>query len=308
MTTFHFLRPWWLLALIPFCLLLVLLWRQKPFVKAWEAVCDGYLLPFLMERKNHPNRIAPYFILFFSGIFMIIGASGPTWSRYPVPSYKPAHPILAVLDLSERMNRRDITPSRLKRAKFKLRDLLKMQDVGPFGLVVYSSEPFVVSPLTEDGQTIVSLLPDLTPELLPVQGHKLERALKKAAELINNAGFQQGDILVLSAEPPSASAISEARQLARTHIYTSVLPILKDASNARFAQFAQSGGGRLLSMTASSTDIERWVQDIRAHSNLKALENNDVPIWRDEGRWFLIPALIMLLVFFRRGWLQRIHV
>ena len=42
---FHFLRPLWLLALIPAVLLLGALWRLNSNVTAWDRAIDQDLLP-----------------------------------------------------------------------------------------------------------------------------------------------------------------------------------------------------------------------------------------------------------------------
>ena len=84
----HFLRPLWFLALIPLLLLAWMLWRQNLTAFAWGEVCDHYLLPHLMSEKGQSKRKASLVLLFLSGLFMIISMAGPTWSRYPVPSFK----------------------------------------------------------------------------------------------------------------------------------------------------------------------------------------------------------------------------
>ena len=307
MTAFHFLRPWWLVLLLPLIVIGGLLWKQKAAKQAWEEVCDPYLLVHLINQKGQNKRHTALMMLVLSGFFMILSLSGPTWSRYPVPSYKQVEPRVVVLDLSDAMNATDLAPSRLARAKFKLQDLFKSKDVGQFGLLVYSGEPFIVSPLTDDAQTILALLPSLTPDVLPVHGQNLDAALKEAGVLIKNAGFVQGDILVLTPESPGRAAIKEARSLARERIHTSILPIRTEVEQEGFASLANAGGGQQLRFTDSSEDINRWLEATGERNRVRASMNDDVPVWRDQGRWFLIPALLLLLPTFRRGWLQRIH-
>ena len=56
MTEFHFLRPWWLLMIIPWLGLFWSLWRQQPRLEAWAAVCDRHLLEHLMQAKRQGRR------------------------------------------------------------------------------------------------------------------------------------------------------------------------------------------------------------------------------------------------------------
>lgn len=306
--TFHFLRPLWLLMIIPLFGLTLILWRQKPKLHAWSEVCDPHLLNHLIQKKEQGQRRGSLLYLIISLLFMILSIAGPAWYKLPVATYKPIQPRILVLDMSENMMVNDLTPSRLSRAKFKLHDLFAHKDVGQFGLVVFTSEPFVVSPLTDDGQTISSLLASLTPDIMPVSGQNLYSALNEASTLIKQAGYNQGQILVMTADSPSSESIALAKKLAESGISSSIMPVKADKNlNPLFQKFAQAGEGQLIKYTSDSSDLDQWLKS--GNTNKFTLsEDEDIPLWRDEGRWFLIPALLLLLPVFRRGWMQRVTV
>lgn len=242
MTDFHFLRPWWLLLILPLLALLFILWRQKPKLHAWSEICDPLLLDHLIQKKEHEHGIGALLCLFLSMLFMILSIAGPAWYKLPVSTYKPVQPRVLVLDMSDTMLEGDLTPNRLGRAKFKLHDLFARKNVGQFGLIAFTSEPFVVSPLTDDGHTISSLLSSLTPEIMPVRGQNLESALNEASQLIKQAGNNQGQILVLTADSPSFEAIALAKKLAVSHIFSSIMPVKADKNlNPLFQHFADEG-------------------------------------------------------------------
>lgn len=303
----HFLRPWWWLAFLPLCLLAYLLLRHVPELQAWKNVCDPHLLPHLMQIEHRRKRWLPLILLLTSMGFIIISLTGPTWTRLPVPTYHAIQPRVVLLDMSADMKATDLSPNRLSRAKFKLHDLLQFPDIGQLGLVVYTDDAFVVSPLTDDGQTIDALITALTPDIMPVQGNRLERALQQGADLLKQAGATTGQMLVLTAQVPSAAAVDTARRLGQQGIHISVLPILADPqAPALFMPLAEAGFGRVISYTDTAADIEQWLST-KYRSRYSANINRDVALWRDEGRWFIIPALLFLLPVFRRGWLQRIN-
>jgi len=181
--------------------------------------------------------------------------------------------------------------------------------VGQLGLIVYSGEPFVVSPLTDDGQTIDALLSSLTTDIMPVQGQRLDSALEEAGKLIQQAGFNQGEVLVLTSTPPSTAAINAAGALAHKDVHTSVMPVLDDANpvNPLFQRLAQAGGGAVIPFADTAIDLDQWLTASSGKQQFSANLQNDMPVWRDQGRWFLVPALLCLLPVFRRGWLQRIN-
>ena len=304
---FHFLRPLWLVAIIPLAIILWRLFKFTPITHAWSAVCDPHLLPWIIKSNDTIEFRRPLLLIMLSGLCMIVSLAGPTWSRLPVPTYQQIQPRVLLLDMTQSMLTSDLAPNRLSRAKFKVHDLLQHRDVGQFGLVVYTGEPFVVSPLTEDGQTIDALLSALTPDIMPVTGYRLDKALLMAKNLILQSGSKTGQLLVLTARPPSQLAIDTAKTLAQKGINTSVIPIIKKKSlMPLFKPLATAGEGHVISFTDTPADINQWLSASQIHQRYGINLQNDIPIWRDQGRWFLIPALLLLLPMFRRGWLQRI--
>ena len=305
---FHFLRPWWLLMILPLIGLTLILWKQKPKLHAWSEVCDAHLLEHMIQKKGQAHLLSSVMNVLLSIFFMIVSSAGPAWYKLPVSTYKPIQPRVLVLDMSENMLANDLTPNRLSRAKFKLRDLFTRKEIGQFGLVAFTREPFVVSPLTDDGQTISSLLSSLTPEVMPVKGQNLSSALHEASQLITQAGYKQGQILVFTADSPSSEAIALAKKLSGIGIFSSIMPMKADKNlNPLFQRFADAGEGQLLRYTSDSSNLDQWINSSNK-KNFTLSEEEDISLWRDEGRWFLIPALLLFLPLFRRGWLQRVSV
>ncbi|MEO6147876.1 MAG: VWA domain-containing protein, partial [Sulfuriferula sp.] len=149
-SAFHFLRPLWLFALIPLILMLWMMWRRRLLSRSWQRVVDPRLLAHLLIGKN--ARQGPWAMLAvgLGGLLAILALAGPAWQKLPQPVFRQQSALVLVLDLSLSMNATDIQPSRLERAKLKLRDILNQHKEGQTGLIVYAATPFVVSPLTTD--------------------------------------------------------------------------------------------------------------------------------------------------------------
>ncbi|OGV48969.1 MAG: hypothetical protein A3F46_03480 [Legionellales bacterium RIFCSPHIGHO2_12_FULL_42_9] len=314
---FHFLRSWSFLLLIPLGIVFWQLRQMSYQLQSWSAVCDEQLLAELVRHGGKTKRHYALSIVLMSIFWVVFSLAGPTWSKYPVPSYTPIMPRVVVLDMSDAMLVRDLTPDRLTRAKFKLHDLFSAVDTkklglgataGQFGFVIFTSEPFVVSPLTDDAKTIDSLLESVSPGIMPVNGYRLDLALKEAANLIQQSGFKQGQLLVLTAATPNQAAINMASNLASLGIITSVMPIRSpgNSNNALFEHLASAGDGTVLAFSDNSANLAAWLKQGKMSQHLQFSQRDDIPVWRDEGRWFLIPALIFMLPVFRRGWLQRV--
>lgn len=307
MENFHFLRPWCLLFLIPLVLLFWRSWRIKRSLNAWVEVCDAHLLAHLVQHKSSQTRHFALLLLFTAGIWMVIALAGPTWQRLPVPTYRQNVARVVILDMSEAMMEKDLKPDRLTRAKFKLHDLFSRKEDNQVALVVFTGQPFVVSPLTEDSHTIDALLDMLQPDIMPVGGQRLDTALQEAAKLIQQAGFTKGQLLVLTPGLPEAQALKTAETLAAIGIDTSILPLISDKSLLPlFEPLARAGKGMVLPFSDNETDLDQWITETKNAQQEMVETDNFLPVWRDEGRWFLLPALLTLLPVFRRVWLIRV--
>ena len=64
----------------------------------------------------------------------------------------------------------DTQPSRIRRARQKVMDILDARTEGVTGMVVFAGDAHVVTPLTDDTRTIENLLSALAPDIMPLQG------------------------------------------------------------------------------------------------------------------------------------------
>ncbi len=302
MISFHLLRPYWLLS---FLLLLPIVWywlTRPTTLKTWQHICDPHLLPYLIKTPLQKSQhLRSYPVISLS--FIIFSLSGPAFVQLPTPIFKSQRAHVIVSDFSNTMLGEDIAPNRLQRAKFKLHDLFQQEKhTGQFGLIVYSGEAFVAAPLTDDTHTIDTLLDALTPEIMPVSGNRLESGLLEAQKSIQQAGFSEGSILVITAETPTPAAIETAAQLAKKNITTSILPLLPPRKlNEAFSDFSTHGHGKIYPFSETSEDILSWEADSRTTS-YQAIDDDKFSRWRDDGRWFLIPAFFFILLLCRKNY------
>ena len=304
----HFLRPEWFIAFIPFTILSFMMLHQPSTSRSWQKVCDPHLLPHLLETHKQGPRYRALLYLLSAVLCMILGLAGPSGKKLPVPVYEYLHPRVVLLDVSHESLTDDLKPNRLTRAKFKLHDLFQHQDKGQFGLIAYTEEPFVVSPITHDAQTIDTLIDPISPDIMPIDGTNLKQALLNATQLIQHTGALRGDILVLTGTPPSQLAIKTAKKLAEKQIHTSILPLTTSITHTtQFDKFAHAGHGLNISFSNTATDLNTWLNYNSFDHSLKEKDNESIPAWRDDGRWLIIPALLLLLIAYRRDWPERLR-
>jgi Ca-activated chloride channel family protein len=85
LSQFHFLRPWWWLALIPVVCLVWMIRRRQDALRPWRGVIDQHLLSHLLVESGTPRRWQPVHLLLPLWLLGILALSGPTWQREPAP-------------------------------------------------------------------------------------------------------------------------------------------------------------------------------------------------------------------------------
>ncbi|HET6431582.1 VWA domain-containing protein [Dyella sp.] len=323
---FHFLRPWWLLALCALPLALWSLSRADRGVRELARVVDAELLPHLLSGKA-ASRGASGVLLGLGWLLAALALAGPTWSRQPQPLYAERAAQVVAVSMSQRMLARDLAPSRLDRARYKARDLLAANQSGQNALIAFAGEAFVVAPLTSDAASLNELLDALSPDTMPTEGDNASQAIEKGVALISQAKAGGGSLVLITDRVDGAAAA--AAQKARAQgVQVSVLGVgtrtggpvplggggfLRDArGNLELARrddgalraVATAGGGRFVAITANHDDIDALHAQLRGDGTSAAAGAADSQQWQDRGPWLLLPLLLVVALGFRRGWLM----
>lgn len=328
MTDFHFLRPWWLLAL-PVLALLLWAWRKRQQGGGdWRDVCDPELLPHLLIGTASRPAQRPLWLAGLAGSLAALALAGPAWEKLPAPVFRNLSALVIVLDLSPAMNAADLKPSRLERARFKIEDLLRARKDGQTALVAYAGDAFTVTPLTDDTATIAAQLAALSPELMPVQGQRADLGLMAAERLLKQAGLKDGDILLISGGEGAKAAEKFAAKLHAQGYRVSALGVgtpdgapvplpeggfLKDEQGnillpkldaSALAALASAGGGISRALRPDAEDLNALTSFFdRPAETQEATGMAEAAQWREDGI-YLLPLLLPLAALgFRRGWL-----
>jgi Ca-activated chloride channel homolog len=325
---FHLLRPFWLLALLPLLAIVFILWRRQRQQRGWHDYIDPALAPWVLTPLIARQRQSAIWLTLLGGLLAIVALAGPAWERLPQPVWRSSAAVVVMLDLSQSMYATDLRPHRLERARLKLMDLLETRREGQSALIVFAATAYSVVPLTSDRETIRSQLTYLSPDLMPLQGSRADRAVVLALQLLQQARVAQGDLLLItdgvSREAPIRSAI---QQVTRAGHRLSILGVgsgegapvalpqggfLRDAAGelllsrldrAHLAELAQLGGGIYRDLVADDSDVNDlatlWQSALGRDHQTSPLQQFE--LWRDEGAWLLLPLILLALLAFRRG-------
>lgn len=297
---FHFLRPWWLLLAVLPLVGYVRFFAGLKNVSAWENVCDKNLLEFLLVKGSSRQRSRAAGILLTGMLTAVVALAGPAWQKKTIPAFAPEKPVMFLLNLSSDMDAADVTPNRLARAKYAVSDLLKALGNAQSGLIVYTDEPFLISPLTEDRRVIDNLLKAVSPDIMPENGDRLNRALDYAVDRLQNAGYDKGNIVVLAADVGQDFnyAIMSAAGAYAKGFRVSVIDASATGAE-KLQMIAGKGGGLYVNILSGLNQMSSYLSQ-NSGQKLKQSEN-EREVWEDAGYYLLFVPLLCALCFFRRG-------
>lgn len=323
LTDFHFLRPWWLLALVPAALLLVLLFLHRKPNSPWHQLIASHLQPVLLGarllRKKQPLALP---LLALCWLLTTLALAGPTWQKLPQPAFALKKATVLVLDMSMSMRATDMAPNRLTQQRFAALDFTEQLKEGELALLSFAGDAFVISPLTPDHNNIRLLIPDLKPEIMPAQGSNLFAALQQADNLLRQAGYPRGDVVVFTDGFDNNSLRDIQDKLNNWPHRLSILgfgssdgapvqlengELLKSASGAvvlprlpkaQLAQLARQSGGVYLDAHNNPSAVASLI----AQPALSALDDADASRqiqgdqWQDNAVylvWLLLPLVLL---------------
>ena len=312
----HFLRPLWLLGLL---MLPAIAWwcrvdarRNNP----WHGHVDAHLLPHVLEGGAAVSRRGwtRWLGLLAAGA-ALLAMAGPSWQKDDQPLWESKAPLVVALDLSSSILARDLPPSRLPQARAKLATLLRERAGGQVALVAYANDAYTVAPLTEDAANVALFLDALGPDLMPEDGQRTDRAIAWSRTLLQQAGFAQGEILLLT-DHADATAVSAAAKAHVAGYRVSALGLgtaqggvfetdaglgqaRLDAESLR--RLSISGGGSYQTLTIDAADL-RTLGVLDPQTGIsESARGEKIASWRDGGFWLLPLVMVLVLPLFRRG-------
>jgi Ca-activated chloride channel family protein len=315
MDTVHLLRPHWLWALLALPALWAL-WRlRRRNDNVWKEVVDAHLLPHLLEQGGRAVRGALWMGA-LGYVLAILALAGPSWRQGEQPLWQSHSPLVIALDLSSSIAASDLPPSRLLQARAKLATLLRERAGGQVALVVYTGEAFTVAPLTDDAANVALFLDALEPDVMPVDGQQPGKAIAWSVRLLRQAGFEHGDIMLISdhadaaANRAAAEAWRQGYRVSALGLGTAVGAPYRTAEGGIAQARLQAGtlqalsavgGGRYQTVTADDSDLQALELLAPRETDASVSRGKKGLAWQDDGYWLLPPLMLLALFAFRRG-------
>ncbi|MET0089313.1 MAG: VWA domain-containing protein [Candidatus Thiodiazotropha sp.] len=327
---FHFARPEWLYALLG--MIPVLVWLIfsviRPQKGALHRYADAHLLPHLtgvreLDVHEHWSRFTRWGFLWS---LLVVALAGPRWDFTDIEAFSPASDLVILMDISRSMNVSDTPPSRLARARQEVQDLVMMNDKLRIGLIAFASVPHVVSPITEDSQSILNALPAVTSDIANLKGSRLAAALDRAKQLLGEHADHTRSILLISDgdfDEPGLPQKIEALHKEGITLHTlgigttggGPIPlnpgksdlmrnpqgeiIVSRLGSLELQQLAKLGGGVYQQADFRDQDSRRILDLASGHAGTPTRTQEKTRVWNERFYWLLLPLMLLLLLRFR---------
>ncbi|MUK64280.1 vWA domain-containing protein [Aliivibrio fischeri] len=307
---FHFIRPLWLSLLIPFTSIIYIKWRQETKNSDKNQLPEHLQSVLLIEESSWKKQL-PLKLLFIVIFLSILICAGPTWQKQASPFGEDKAPLLIVLDTSNSMLEKDVLPTRLIRAKQKIQDLIALRDGGKTGLIVYSGTAHLAMPLTQDSAVITPYLAAIEPKIMPVEGKSAYKTLpliKQQFSTLSKSNLPVRGTVILLTDGVTTSD-NQAFEDYFSHSSNQLLILAVGDSNQSsnfplnmdsLNELNQLSHGHITQITIDNNDVIWLNNQIERHMQLS---NDSVMPWEDIGYYLLVPVMLLLLLWFRRGWL-----
>lgn len=163
------------------------------------------------------------FLVRTSYIGLLIGAIlGPSVGSENRSGQALGKDIFIAVDLSNSMNANDVQPSRLERGKLELLKVIDQVNDSRIGLLVFTSEAFLLTPLTYDKSTLRLFIQQLNTTLITNNGTSLNSVLDAAAFKFSQAmygdRFVRSILILTDGEDFTPLADSTVRAINSQHI------------------------------------------------------------------------------------------
>ena len=318
MADWTLLRPYWGLI---WCVPLVLqLWhwhRQH----SGQSFINSRLLGYLRQ-QGEQQASRPLRWLWLPWTLLILALMGPA-HRQPSPLYQRDDIWIWMLDVSRSMQADDLPPNRLLQARYRLMELLALADGRRIALIAYAGDAYLITPPTDDVQTLSHMLRELEPDVMPVAGSAPERAVQLALALQARNAQARTELLLITDDmtAPQANRISQLLRptgqpldiMAVGTPQGAAIPLtggglLRDRHGqvviartplTQLAQLAADNQGRIIDTQADVSLLQHFAAQAQGSAHRLDLHNQQ---WQDLGFW-LLPTLLPLAWLFRRGWL-----
>jgi Ca-activated chloride channel family protein len=257
---------------------------------------------------------------------LVSAIAGPRWDFEDVQLFRPGSDLVILLDLSRSMDVSDIKPSRLTRARQEIQDLIENNRHSRVGLIGFATLAHIIAPLTEDGNSLLVLLPALSTDLVELKGSRLTEALARAQQMLAGqpADSSRHLLLVTDGDFGDGNLEEYVKRLTREGVHLHVLgmgtekgglvpgedntplrqqdgsPVISRLDEESLKKLAKVGNGIYRRADYRDADTAALLDSIGRVSHAEVVANQKTRIWNERYFWLVALAMLLVLPMYRR--------
>ena len=319
-------RLWLLVLLIPINILWIKNrnWKNKA-IKNFAKINT---LSKIFNGFSHKRSTIKFFLFRIAIGLLIIAAANPQYGENERTVESKGIDIMVALDISKSMMAEDIVNNynRLDVAKLAIGKLFNQLRGDHVGIVVFAGEAYKQLPLTPDYQVAQLFLKSIGTDMISSQGTDIGNAIELCMSSFNNERKTNKAIIIISdGEDHEQMAIDAAEEAANNGVVICTvgmgsdkgvpIPIIKNGKKVgikkaedettvltklneeNLMSIAQAGNGTYTRTNGLSLNL-RKILDRIGKIEKTTLKKDRYSTYDDQFQWFLIPALILLLLDF----------
>ena len=315
---FQYPQAFWLLALIPFFLLLFLLyqsWKRR----ARKRIGDVHLVKELSKTHSRTKTVLKFLLIVIAFACGCIALANPRIPDKNSGEARKGIDVVIALDVSNSMKATDIAPDRLSRAKQFISKVIDNLQDDRIGLVVFAGYGYAQMPLTFDYDAARLYVAAADPSNITAQGTSIADAFDKANILFGKESERfKSIILITDGETHDENAMDKLKELAAKGVMVNTVGIgspegstIKDSSgNVKtdasgqpvvsrlneqiLQQIAQATNGIYVHLQSSDAAVKQ-IMNQYTQIDKKALGDTSLYTYETYYVWLALPMLLLLI-------------
>ncbi len=314
---------------LPFVIVLIVLviWYYRKKHQAIELLSAPQWRSSLITQYSAQRNWYKAFLISCGLLILFVALLQPQWNKKEEQIKQQGRDLIIALDVSRSMLAQDIKPNRLAFAKEKIKALIHSLSSERISLVIFSGEPVVQCPLTNDFAAFMLFLDQIDSETISAGTTALDKVLQKVLSLYKDQLTTKNKALVVFTDGEDfssnlATVKEEARTMALPIITVGVgtpegapIPIIDDQGKQLDYQRDEKGsvvisqlnegilmslaegigGVYVLAQSNDASDIKKIVRSIETIEKA-SFDDKKISALQDHYSYFVFISFVCFLI------------
>lgn len=315
----EYIHLFWLLAAMIILFVVMLQWKRQ----ALKRYGDFSVFGAITDRLSFLRPKFKFVLLLIGMAFLILAIMNPQIGSKLRKAERKGIDLMLAVDVSNSMDATDIRPSRLRRARQAISQLIDELSGDRIGIVVFAGKAYTQLPITSDYSAAKMYLSTMNSQMVPAQGTSIGSAIDLAMDSFNDEEHSRAIIVITDGENHEEDALkmAEAAHEQGITVHTigmglpegGPIPIMKNGQRVGFkkdkkgntvvtrldeqmlSSIAQAGGGIYVRANNAKAGLKTIFDEINKMEK-KEFESKVYADYEDRFQYFLAIAIVFIIL------------